>query len=45
VGGGSQPGTNTLTRVDVSPDRLVVWLTTDDRKMIGTHTVMAKRGK
>jgi predicted phosphodiesterase len=45
VGGGSQPGTNTLTRVDVSPDRLVVTLTTDDGKAIGTHTVMAKRGK
>jgi len=41
VGGGSQAVTNTLTRVDVSSDRLVLTLTTDDGKLLGTHTVTA----
>jgi len=45
VGGGSEAGTNTLTRVDVSPDRLVITTTTDDGKVVGTHTVMVAPSK
>ncbi|MDO8836056.1 MAG: metallophosphoesterase family protein [Vicinamibacterales bacterium] len=43
VGGGSQPGTNTVTRVDVSPSQLVVTLTADDGTVVGTHSVMARK--
>jgi acid phosphatase type 7 len=42
VGGGSAAGTNTLTRVDVSSDTLVITQTTDEGKVVGTHTVRAK---
>ncbi len=43
VGGGSAAGTNTLTRVDVSPDALVITQTTDEGKVVGTHTVRRQK--
>lgn len=43
VGGGSARGSNTLTRVNVSPDALEVVVTTDDGTEVSRHTVKARR--
>jgi predicted phosphodiesterase len=37
VGGGSAPGSNTLTRVEVSPEGLTITQTTDEGKVLSTH--------
>ncbi len=43
VGGGSARGSNTLTRVNVSPDALEVVVTTDGGTEVSRHTVKARR--
>jgi hypothetical protein len=43
VGGGSAKGSNTLTRVYVTPDALEVILTTDAGVEVGRHTVRARQ--
>ncbi|MGE5199976.1 MAG: metallophosphoesterase [Rhodospirillaceae bacterium] len=43
VGGGSAKGSNTLTRVNVSPDALDVIVTTDTGVEVSRHTVRARR--
>ena len=43
VGGGSARGSNTLTRVNVSPGALEVVVTTDDGTEVSRHTVKARR--
>jgi predicted phosphodiesterase len=43
VGGGSARGSNTLTRVNVSPDALEVVVTTDGGTEVGRHTLKARR--
>jgi hypothetical protein len=44
VGGGSARGSNTLTRVDVSPSALVITQTTDDGKVTLTRTISGRAG-
>jgi acid phosphatase type 7 len=43
VGGGSAKGSNTLTRVNVSPDMLEVIVTTDAGIEVSRHTVHARK--
>jgi len=43
VGGGSAKGSNTRTRVNVSPDRLEVIVTTDAGVDVSRHTVHARK--
>jgi len=43
VGGGSAKGSNTLTRVNVSPDALEVIVTTDAGVEVSRHAVPAKK--
>jgi hypothetical protein len=43
VGGGSARGSNTLTRVNVSPDALEVTVTTDAGLEAGRHRILARR--
>jgi predicted phosphodiesterase len=43
VGGGSAPGSNTLTRVDVSPEGLTITQTTDEGKVVLSRVVPVRR--
>ena len=43
VGGGSARGSNTLTRVNVSPDAIEIVVTTDGGVDVSRHTVKARR--
>ena len=43
IGGGSAKGSNTMTRVNVSPDRLEVVVTTDAGVEVSRHTVPVRR--
>jgi riboflavin synthase len=43
VGGGSARGSNTLTRVNVSPDAIEVIVTTDAGVELSRHTVPARK--